>query len=77
MTHARLHAIGLGIVAGTLGGMAFAVIGALVGPSGLIGSLLLTGGGFIGAAQLLKWRKQRGAPTGQAGAELIFGKDSA
>jgi len=76
MTHARIHVIGLGIVAGTLGGMAFAVIGALVGPSGLIGSLLLTGGGFIGVGQLLKRRQQTVAPN-QAGAELILGKDSA
>jgi len=77
MTHARLHAIGLGIVAGTLSGMEFVVIEALIGPGGLIGSLLLTGDGFIGAVQLLKRCKQREVTTGQASAELLFRKDSA
>lgn len=56
MTPARLQAIGLGIIRGTLAGIAFAVTGALVGPSGLVGVLLLIGGLLVALAHVLRRR---------------------
>jgi len=59
MTPQRLQAIGMWIICGTLAAVVFAVVGAFIGPSELVTTLLALGGSCVGAAQLAKHRAKR------------------
>jgi len=69
MTRAQLRMVGVWIIVGTLAATAFAVVGAYVGPSKLVGTLLLIGGSVIALAYLLEREERRRAEDQAFGEE--------
>lgn len=69
MNRAQLKRLGMWIICGTLAAAAFAVIGAIVGPSELVGTLLLVGIIVLGAAHTLEKADQRRADERATGEE--------
>lgn len=59
--YSSLRAAGAGIVVCTLGGAAFSVAGAFIGPADLVGGALAIGAGLAGAGHVLERRQQRKA----------------
>lgn len=59
----RMRAAGAGVIAGTLGAAAFAVVGAFVGPAELVGAALAAGAALLAASHVLERRARRAAET--------------
>lgn len=62
--YAGMRAVGAGIVVYTMGGAAFAVAGAIIGPADLVGGALAVGGGLVGVAHVLERRAGRKSKGG-------------
>jgi len=69
VTRAQLRMVGVWIIVGTLTAAAFAVVGAFVGPSKLVGTLLLIGVSVIALAYLLEREERRRAEDQTFGEE--------
>lgn len=69
MNRARLQRLGIWIICGTLAAAAFAVVGAFVGPSELVGTLLLVGIAVLGVAHVLEKVDERRADDRATGEE--------
>jgi len=69
MKRAQLRMVGIWIIVGTLAATAFAVVGAFVGPSKLVGTLLLIGSSVIALAYLLEREERRRAEDQAFGEE--------
>lgn len=68
MTRVQLRRLGMWIICGTVAAAAFSVVGAFVGPSELVGTLLLVGIAVLGVAHALEKadeRREDGRATGE------------
>gem|GEM_PF-5123693 len=69
MIWGQLRRLGLWIVCSTLAAAAFAVVGAFIGPSELVGTLLLVGIAVLGVAHVLEKADARRADDRATGEE--------